>query len=51
MNIRMWGYAWLSYYAANRKVAGSRPNDVKKKFFFNLPIPSGRTSPLGLLSP
>jgi hypothetical protein len=30
-----------------RKVAGSKPDEV---FFFNLPNPSGRTRPWGLLS-
>jgi hypothetical protein len=32
----------LRHYAANRKVAGSSPNEVD---FFNWPNPSGRTGP------
>jgi hypothetical protein len=38
---------WLRHYATNRKVAGSIPDDV---IFLNLPNPSGRTRPWGLLS-
>jgi hypothetical protein len=38
---------WLKQYAISRKVAGSRPDEVN---FFNLPNPSCRTSPWGLLS-
>jgi hypothetical protein len=38
---------WLRHYAANRKVAGSRPDEVN---FFNLPKPSGRTRPWGSVS-
>jgi hypothetical protein len=34
-------------YATNRKVAGSIPDYVN---FLNLPNPSGRTRPWGLLS-
>jgi hypothetical protein len=33
--------SWLRHYAANRKVAGSIPDDVIR--FFNWPIPSNRT--------
>jgi hypothetical protein len=39
---------WLRHYATNRKVAGSRSDEVRK--FFNLPNPSGHTTPWGLLS-
>jgi hypothetical protein len=35
---------WLRHYATNQKVAGSIPDEV------NLPNPSGRTTPWGLLS-
>jgi hypothetical protein len=35
--------------ATSRKVAGSRPDEVI--FFSNLPNPSSRTRPRGLLSP
>jgi hypothetical protein len=38
---------WLRHYATNREVAGSIPDVI---FFFNLPNPSGRTRPWGLLS-
>jgi hypothetical protein len=37
---------WLRHYATNRKVAGSRPNDVIE--FVNLPNPSDITNPLWL---
>jgi hypothetical protein len=37
------------HYATSRKVMGSSPNDVIE-FFFNLPNPSSRTRPWGLLS-
>jgi hypothetical protein len=37
----------LGHYATNRKVADSMPNEV---IFLNLPNPSGRTRPWGLLS-
>jgi pilus assembly protein TadC len=40
------GY-WLKHYATNRKFAGSIPDGV---IFLNLPNPSGRTRPWGLLS-
>jgi hypothetical protein len=35
------------YYATNRKVVGSIPDEA---IFLNLPNPSGRTTPWGLLS-
>jgi hypothetical protein len=34
---------WLRHYAASRKVAGSRPDEVNDFFSFNLPNPCGRT--------
>jgi hypothetical protein len=37
----------LRRYATSRKIVGSRPNEVNE--FFNLPNPSGRTRPWGLL--
>jgi hypothetical protein len=37
----------VRYYATNRKVAGSIPDEVI--FFLNLLNPSGRTRPWGLL--
>jgi hypothetical protein len=39
---------WLRHYATSRKVAGSRHDEVN--LFFNLPTPSGRIRPKGLLS-
>jgi hypothetical protein len=38
----------LKHYATSRKVASSRPDEVNE--FFNLPNPSSRTRPWGLLS-
>jgi hypothetical protein len=35
------------HYATNRKIAGSIPDEV---IFLNVPNPSGRTKPWGLLS-
>jgi hypothetical protein len=40
--------SWLRYYATNRKVAGSSPDEV---VFFNLPNPSSRTMALGSTQP
>jgi hypothetical protein len=39
----------LKHYAISWKVEGSRPDEVNEHFF-NLPNPSGRTRPWGLLS-
>jgi hypothetical protein len=38
---------WLTHYATDRKVAGSISDEV---IFKNLPNPSGRNRPWGLLS-
>jgi hypothetical protein len=40
-------FQWLRHYATSRKVAGSIPDEV---IFLNLPNPSARTRPWGLLS-
>jgi hypothetical protein len=37
----------IRHYVANRKIAGSIPDEV---IFLNLPNPSGSTRPWGLLS-
>jgi hypothetical protein len=49
-NIFTHGHAvalWLRHYAINRKVAGSRPDEVN---FLNLPNHSDRIRPWGSLS-
>jgi hypothetical protein len=40
----------MGVYVTNRKVAGSRPDEMNDFFFINLPNPSSRTMPWGLLS-
>jgi hypothetical protein len=42
------GYMKYKYYAANRKVAGSNPDEID---FFNLPNPSSRTMALWTTQP
>jgi hypothetical protein len=48
-NFTQWHCSWLRYYATNRKVANSFPDNVIA--FFNSPNPSSRTMALGPTQP